>query len=486
MRRLLALAALAAALLAAVLAANALRPGPPQEPVEPAPELPLDRLALARRLARAIRVPTVSRGDGAPADLPALRELHALLARDFPRVHARLPRELVAEASLLYRWEGADASLAPILLMGHLDVVPVEPGTEERWTHPPFAGVVDEVFVWGRGALDDKLSVWGIAEAVEALLARGFAPRRTVYLAFGHDEEVGGDAGAAAIARALEQRGVRLAFTVDEGMGIVPPGRVPGVAREVALIGVAEKGYLSLELVARAPGGHSSTPPRESAIGRLARALARLEARPLPEAIRGPVAQTFDHLAGAASFPARVVLRNRWLFGPALRAGLRREPAQAALLHTTTAPTILRAGIKDNVLPSEARAVVNFRLLPGDTVESVTAHVRAAVGDDAIELRALTAREASPAADPGSEAYRAVARTIREVFAGTLVAPALVLGGTDSKHYVRVAEQSFRFVPIRLAPDDLERIHGTDERVAIDDYLGVVRFFAQLVRNAAG
>ena len=486
MRRIAAWLGLALAFLVALLVVRTLRPGTAQEPAEAVASLELPRQALAERLSRGIQVVTISRGDGAPADLGALRELHRRLEKSFPRLHAALSREVVAGGSLLYRWPGSEPGAPPILLMGHLDVVPVEPGTEGRWTHPPFAGVVDERFVWGRGAIDDKVSVLGICEAVEVLLRDGFAPRRTVYLAFGHDEEVGGAEGAGAIARLLAERGVRVAYSIDEGMGIVARGLVPAVRADVALIGLAEKGYLSVEVVAAASGGHSSTPPRETAVGRLARALARLEAAPQPEAIRGPVAAMFDRLAGESTFGMRLVLRNRWLFDPLIRAVLRREPAQAAMLHTTTAPTLLRAGVKDNVLPSEARAVVNFRILPGDSVEGVIAHARRALGDPGLELRVLDAREASPTADPSSESYRALARTIRQVFPGTVVAPTLVLGGTDSRHYAAVAEQSFRFVPLRLAPEDLKRVHGTDERIEIDAYLDVVRFFAQLLRNTAG
>jgi len=486
MRRIALLFGLSLAILVLVLVGNTLRPGAAQEPAEAAPPLALERDEIAARLAAAIRIPTISRGDAAPADLAPFREHHALLVRQFPRLHAALEREQVAGGSLLYRWPGRDASAAPILLMGHLDVVPVEPGTEERWTHPPFSGTVDEQFVWGRGALDDRLSVLGIAEAVERLLQDGFSPRRTVYLAFGHDEESGGNQGAGAIAALLGQRGVQLDFTLDEGMGIVARGLVPAVDKDVALIGVAEKGYLTIELLAKASGGHSSTPPPDTSVGRLARALARLEADPLPEAVRGPVAAMFDRLAGESAFTMRLVLRNRWLFDPVLRAVLRGEPAQAAMLRTTTAPTLLRAGVKDNVLPSEARALVNFRILPGDDVAGVIDHVRRAVADPNVELRTVEAREPSETSDPDSESFRLLARTIREVFPGAAVAPALVLGGTDSKHYGDVAGQSFRFVPLRLAPEDLKRIHGTDERIAIDGYLDVVRFFVQLVRNAAG
>lgn len=485
MRRLALLFGLSLVLLALVLLANTLRPGPGADPAEPIAPLPLGRDEIAARLAAAIRIPTISTR-GEPAELASFREHHALLARQFPRLHAALERETVAEGSLLYRWPGRDASAAPILLMGHLDVVPIEPGTEERWTHPPFAGAVDGHYVWGRGALDDKVSVLGIAEAVEHLLRDGFAPQRTVYLAFGHDEEIGGEEGAAAIAALLEQRGVRLEFTLDEGMGIIGRGLVPAVDKDVALIGVAEKGYLTIELLAKASGGHSSTPPSDTSIGHLARALTRLEANPLPEGIRGPVAAMFDRLASEADFGMRVVLRNRWLFDPLLRAALRGEPAQAAMLRTTTAATVLRAGIKDNVLPSEARALVNFRILPGDDIAGVLDHVRRTVDDASVELRVVEGREPSATSDPDSASFRLLSRTIREVFPGASVAPTLVLGGTDSKHYGAVAEQSFRFVPLRLAPEDLKRVHGTDERIAIDGYLDVIRFFVQLLRNAAG
>ncbi|HVH07132.1 MAG TPA: M20 family peptidase [Myxococcota bacterium] len=486
MRRLAALVGGALLLLIAVLVANTLRGGPAEEAVEPVPPLALDRLALAERLSRAIQIETITLAEDAPLRFEAFRELHDVLAESFPRLHAVLEREVVAEGSLLYRWAGTDPSAPPILLMGHLDVVPIEPGTEERWTHPPFAGTVDTEFVWGRGTLDDKVSVVGICEAVEHLVAAGFVPKRTVYLAFGHDEEIGGNVGAKSIAALLQSRGVKLEFTIDEGMGIIGRGLLPAIDHEIALIGLAEKGYLTLDVIATAMGGHSSTPPEQTAVGRLARALTRLEADPQPEAVRGPVAHMFDALANESSFWMRLVLRNRWLFDPVLRAALRREPPQAAMLHTTTAPTMLQAGVKDNVLPTEARATVNFRILPGDSVASVTEHARRAIADPGIELRARAANEPSPTSDPTSPSYRTVARTIRQVFPGAGVAPALVLGGTDSKHYREVAEQSFRFVPLRLAPEDLKRVHGTDERISIDGYADVVRFFVQLLQNAAG
>src|SRR5262245_40310018 len=206
MRKIGALVAAALLALSAVLVGHPLRGGSREERVEPVPALALDRLALAQRLSRAVQIETVTLAEDAPLRFEAFRELHDVLAESFPRLHAALEREVVAEGSLLYRWPGSDPAAEPILLMGHLDVVPIEPGTEERWTHPPFAGTVDGEFVWGRGTLDDKVSVLGILEAVEHLVAAGFVPKRTVYLAFGHDEEIGGNAGAHAIAALLAAR----------------------------------------------------------------------------------------------------------------------------------------------------------------------------------------------------------------------------------------------------------------------------------------
>src|SRR5688572_24983906 len=220
----------------------------------------------AERFTTALTFPTISTQDSATFDPAPFTELHTWIEDAFPNVTRRLTREIVANYSLLYTWTGSDTTLDPILLMGHLDVVPVEPGTESRWTHPPFAGVVADGFVWGRGTLDDKASVVAILEAVEWLLSQGYEPRRTIYLAFGHDEELGGFSGAAAIAAILKERAGRLGFLVGEG-GVVAEGLMPGVSRQVALIGVVEKGSIGVELTVERTGGHSSMPPVHTAVG---------------------------------------------------------------------------------------------------------------------------------------------------------------------------------------------------------------------------
>ena len=437
-----------------------------------------------QNLAAAIRLETISHEDAVAFRPEPFLALHRLLEATYPRAHAALARETVSDYSLLYTWRGRDPRLAPILLTAHLDVVPVAAEALPDWDHPPFAGAVADGFVWGRGALDDKGSLIALFEAVEQLVAAGFAPERTIYLAFGHDEEIGGANGAGAIAALLRSRDVRLWLSLDEGLAIV--SGTGGIAGSAALVGVAEKGFLTLDLTAREPGGHSSTPPPQSAIGRLARAVQRLEENPLPARIDGVAAQMFDALAPQLPLERRLAIRNRALLGPLLEWFLARDPATNALIRTTTAVTMVRGGVKENVLPQSATATVNFRLLPGDGVDAVVAQVREIVADDGIEIAKRTADEAS-AVSPADGPQFAVMRTaLHEVDPGLPVAPALVLGGTDTKWYGQIADAAYRFVPFHLDPSDLRRPHGTDERISVQNLAWGVRFYGALIRHAAG
>ena len=452
--------------------------------VAPIETLAVDEGAPAR-LARAIRFRTLSHEDPARFDGAPFLALHGFLETAYPRAPQALRREVVNDFSLLYPWPGSATELAPIVLLAHLDVVPVEPGSEERWSHGAFAGEIAEGFVWGRGSLDDKVSALGILEAAEHLLARGFEPRRTVLFAFGHDEEVGGREGAASIAALLAERGGGALFTLDEGL-VITEGLMPGVARPVALLGLAEKGYVSLELIARAPGGHSSMPPARTATGALAAAIHALDENPMAARIEGAAAEMFAYVGPEMAPPLNLVFANRWLLEPVIEMQLSNQPATNALIRTTAATTIIAAGIKENVLPLEARAVVNFRILPGDSIAGVVAHAREVIDDAGVEIRARPGDEPSRVADPAAASFATLHRTVREVFPEAVVAPGLVLAGTDSKHYAPIAQASYRFLPIRLGPDDLKRIHGSDERVAVDNYLEIIRFYARLIENAAG
>ncbi len=435
-------------------------------------------------LAAAIRLETISHDDPSEFRPAPFLALHRVLEAAYPNAHARLTREVVSDYSLLYTWRGSDPELAPVLLTAHLDVVPVTAEALPDWDHPPFAGTIADGFVWGRGAIDDKGSLIAILEAVEQLAAAGFAPKRTVLLAFGHDEEVGGERGAGAITERLRQRGVRLWMSLDEGLAVIQG--TAGLTSSAALIGIAEKGFLTLELTAREAGGHSSTPPRASAIGRLARAIQRLEDNPLPARIDGVAAQMLDALAPLLPLERRLAIGARRWLEPLLVWFLARDPATNALIRTTTAVTMVRGGVKENVLPQSATATVNLRLLPGDRVEDVIARVREILGDDGIEIATRTATEASPVSPTDGAQFAALRAALHEVDPGLPIAPALVLGGTDTKWYGEISDAAYRFAPFHLDAGDLRRAHGTDERLSLQNLAWGVRFYGAMIRRAAG
>ncbi len=456
--------------------------------VDPADAAPVDVAAVARRMAGGIRFETVSYYEYGRFDAGEFRRFHDYLRETYPAVHAGLELETVAGLSLLYTWRGSRPDLDPALLAAHLDVVPVETGTAEEWTHPPFGGFVDDGYVWGRGAMDDKCGVFGLLEAVESLLQQGFRPERTVYLAFGHDEEVGGDRGATSIADLLASRGVRVEYVLDEG-GAIAVDPIPGWEARLALIGIAEKGSATVDLVVESPGGHSSTPPRETAVGILSEAVAVLQRRPMPSRIDGATKVMLETAGAELSFPFRAVLANLWLFGPLLEIAMASEPSLDAMIRTTTAPTIIEGGVKENVLPRRARAAVNFRLLPGDTVETVLEHVKSSVNDERVQIELSprpTPRDPSRVSPVDTPAYESLRRAIRQVFPDAQVVPYLVLGGTDARHYGRVSDSLYRFAPFPFTVDDRVRVHGMDERMRIADLGDAVRFYRQLLIQTAG
>jgi carboxypeptidase PM20D1 len=441
----------------------------------------------AERLAQAIRFKTVSRQGSTQVDREPFAGLRGFLERSFPSVHATLQKEVVGGDSLLYGWKGTANHLKPMLLMAHLDVVPVEPGTERQWTHPAFAGRIADGFIWGRGAMDDKVCVVSILEAVETLLKEGFQPRRTVYLAFGHDEEIGGEKGAARVAALLKSRGVELESVLDEGL-LVTHGIVPGVSKPVAMVGIAEKGYLSLQLSVQSQGGHSSMPPPHTAVGILSGAVRRLEEHPVPGGIEGPVQEFFNQVGAEMTFEKRLAFANLWLFRRLVEKQLSAAPETNALIRTTTAVTMFRGGVKENVLPSAATAVVNFRVRPGDSIASVTQYVRRTVDDKRVKVKIYgdVPSEPSAVSDTAAPAFQTLERTIRQVFPEAVVAPSLFIGATDARHFAPLSRNVYRFSPQRVGSKDLNRIHGVNERIAVKNYAECVKFYYQLIRNSAG
>lgn len=484
-KRILVAAVALLALLVAAVAANTLRQGSRQLDVPRAAPVAVDEAAVAGKLAEAVRFRTVSVTGDPAANADEFRKLHAYLERSFPLVHSKLKRELVGGLSLLYTWPGSDASAKPIALLAHHDVVPIEPGTEAKWLSPPFGGELKDGFVWGRGAWDDKGNLIAQLQAVEMLLAAGFQPRQTVYVFSGANEETAG-AGAREVARMFAERKVRLDFVLDEGL-FIGSGFVNGIDRPVATIGIAEKGYLSLELSASGVAGHSSAPPPpgNTAIAKLAMALHRLDGDQLPARLDGAAKELFVNLAPEMSGMQRVALSNLWLFGPLVQSQMARSPGLNAMLRTTTALTLVGGGIKENVIPGRATATVNFRILPGETRETVIAHVKRVVGEGIDVKPVAEGKDPTPVSPVGAPAYQMLNRTLRSLFPDVIVAPALYTAGSDSYHFAPLTDNIYRFSPVRVKAEDLPRLHGTNERISVANLGELVRFYHQLIRNAS-
>lgn len=441
----------------------------------------MDPALAARHLSEAIRIATVSHQDAADNDAAQWEALHRWLAATYPAAHAAMRRETVAGHTLIYSWPGSDPALPPVVLMAHQDVVPVTPGTERDWTHPPFAGAIADGAVWGRGAIDDKGSLVALFEAVEALAAEGFRPRRTLILVSGHDEETGGS-GARAAAALLKSRGVRAQFVLDEGMATIKDFALLG--RPTALIGVAEKGYATLRVTAPAPGGHSSAPPAETGVETLARAVLAISARPDPMRFEGPGADMVRTLAAQGPLMTRIVVANQWLFGPLLVRQVAATPAGAATLHTTIAPTMLKGSPKENVLPQDATAWINYRIAPGETMDDVMARAREATAGLKVEMAwEGHASNPSPIASTRSDGWRVIAALAGDG-GRTPVAPGLVTGGTDSRYMSPIADDIYRYQPLILEMGALGMIHGTNEHMTIANLQRMTGFYARLIATA--
>jgi carboxypeptidase PM20D1 len=472
-------------LLAVVIVVRTLMHRPHEQAVLQTVEIELDEDQSARHLSEAIQLPTVSHQNPADRDGQAFENFIAWVAGTYPELHAALSLQRFND-TLLYKWQGRQEALAPVLITGHYDVVPVIPGTESIWKQPPFSGAIVDGIIWGRGALDDKSGVVGILEAASYLVKEGFEPERTVYLSLGHDEEVGGPNGAALVAESLNKQGIQLAWSLDEG-SFVFDQMIPGVDALMASINVAEKGSVTLQIVAKSAGGHSSMPPKQTAVGILADAIIKLEKSPVPGGLSGLSLQMFDSISRYMPFVPRVFFANRWLFSGILDDQLSAQGMTNAMLRTTTAPTMLSASVKVNVLPIEAVAVVNFRVHPRDTVGDVISHVKRIVETENVEVRvpAGSGRAASEVSDWNSWGYKVISDSVSQVYGEIVITPGLMIAGSDSRHYGKVADNAFRFNPLTVSSSDLTGFHGTNEKISVANLARGIRTYIQIIRNGA-
>jgi carboxypeptidase PM20D1 len=445
----------------------------------------IDYPAAIERVAGALRFRTISEQNPEDRNPQAFLDLHQYLESSFPLVHQNLKLTKVGKYSLLYQWSAnkAKSSKKPVLLMAHMDVVPVDQATLSDWQHPPFDGVVGKDNIWGRGALDDKAAVVAILESVETLLSEGFEPSRDIYLAFGHDEEVGGENGAKKIAEHLSQKGVRLEYTLDEG-GFVTQGLMPGLDKPIALIGVAEKGYVTVELSVQSEGGHSSVPPESTSIGIVSQAIVNLEDNPFEARLVPATEEMLTTIGKSMPFTKRLVFANLWLFRPFLLNQLSQSKLTNATIRTTIAATVFNAGDKENALPIKAKATINLRLLPGDTVETAVNHINRAINDPRVKVSVVRGGNATPIADSQSDFFKQLSEVIDQVSPEQqlIVVPNLMVGGTDSKHFVEISENVYRFGGVKIDPKSLSGFHGTNEYLPKKEYHRAINFYYNLLK----
>lgn len=443
---------------------------------------------VANLMSESVRYKTISYGRDKPTSSKALLAYHKYLAKSFPNVHQAMTREVVGKYSLLYTWVGSEPvspSNKPVILLGHLDVVPVIPGTEGDWKQPPFKGVIADGFIWGRGTLDNKVNIVGLLEAAESMLARGLQPKRTIYFAFGHDEEQGGIDGALEMAKVLEARSVEAEFLIDEG-GLVTQGIVPGVEPLMAVIAPAEKGIVTLQLKVVGKGGHSSVPPVQTSIGILGASIAALEANQFPRDFSHT--QSFlESVADDMPFVNRLVMKNLWLFKPVVMSQLENDTQIQASMRTTTAATMISGGIKANVLPIDASAKVNFRILPGETPDTVRERVIQVINDERVQVSfdgsGQRGMGPSPVSPQSGYGWEALTTAIRDTAAPEriIIAPRLLVAATDTRHYRALTPNHYRFTYMQLGASDLGAIHGTNERISVATLNDTVRFFFRMM-----
>ena len=446
----------------------------PEKRGEPQPVDGEKAAKYAKDLSRMIRCETISVRESGPAEKFA--RYRAELEQLFPLVHERLERTLIGDA-MLFKWRGTDPARGAVVLMAHSDVVPAA----GEWDHPPFAGEIADGCVWGRGAMDTKGSLCALFNAVEELLAEGFTPPCDVYLASSNNEEIMGD-GAPNTVTWLTDHGVKLDLVLDEG-GAVIEAPMPGLNGKYAMLGVLEKGYADVRFTAVSAGGHSSTPPKGTPLARLAAFVNRVETRPpFPVKITPPVKAMFAAMAPDMAFPFRLLFGNLWLFGPLLKRVIPKVSGQAgALLHTTCAFTMAQGSDAPNVIPAQASVTANLRFMVHQGREASLQALEKLANKYGLRMEVLYACDCSPVVDVHSAGYAYIRQCVREVFPEAGIAPYVMLGGTDAKHYAKVCDCALRFAPTVLTPQQLASMHASNENLSVDALARAVAFYRRVL-----
>lgn len=473
----IALAAVVVAFLAVILI-RALRFKPRAAQAVPAEEAAVDGQKAIDDLAEMIRCKTVSYYDDEKIDHAEFKKFRALLKKLYPTVFRKTTYEEMGPSGILFTLKGKSAE-QPAVFMAHYDVVPVN---EEGWSKPAFEGIIEDGVLWGRGTLDTKCTLLGVLEAAEYLLQQGFVSEHDMYFAFAGDEEVAGKSQPV-IVETLRARGVVPAIVVDEG-GAVVDGIFPGVSQSCALIGIAEKGLMDAQFVIEGAGGHASAPPPHTGIGRLARAVTRIENKPFPRKLTKPVAEMFDTLGRRSSFVYRVIFANLWCFLPVLDALCKKTGGELnAMMRTTCAFTMAEGSKASNVLPPRARMVANLRVINGTTCDETIAALKARLDDKGIQASIVQGMNPSRVSETKGYGWDKLTSAIAQTWPEALISPYLMVACSDSRHYCAISDYVYRFSAMALTKQERGCIHGHDERIPVDKIVTTVQFYVRLMRS---
>lgn len=438
-----------------------------------------------KNLSDAIKIPTIANRDESLVDWAPFDEFHEMLEKAYPLMHEKLENEIISTCSLLYHWKSEHPEKEPIALLSHQDVVPVTPGTEDDWKYPAYSGEIAEGFLWGRGAIDMKNHLIGVCEAVETLLEEGYVPERDVYLCFGHNEEVmaeGEICGADCMMRWFKERGIKLDSVLDEGGAILEAKVDKVIDGHLAGVGIAEKGHVDFEISVNAKGGHSSQPPKHSALGELSRIVCKLENNQFKAELTPQLYSLFNEIGKNTTYPVRCVMSNLPILKPLVTKICSEIPPVASMMRTTTAVTMANGSPAPNVLPQKATVNVNFRIMPGQTIDDVEAHIRKIAGPKA-EVKMVSGKNPSKISPTDSRAFNAIREICKEMDPKAIVAPYLVMGGTDARNYEDVCDNIYRYSPFLMDTALLLTCHGTNERIPLTSLKDGVVFFKKYIRE---
>lgn len=436
----------------------------------------------AERLSKAIAIPTICAQTYSETNFASFESYNKFLQQEFPLFHQHTQLTRINQYGLVYLWKGTDENLLPLMLTAHYDVVPIEQGTEEDWKYPGFSGAEAEGRIWGRGTLDIKSQMTAQMEAAEALMRSGFVPKRSLYFVYGQDEEIGGMDGAFKISEYFEQQNIRLESVLDEG-GLVVSGMLGGMQAPLAIVGVAEKGFCNFNITVPGKGGHSSTPPKYTALAEMGRLLHRISQNPMPARLTTPVLDMLKNISGEMGFIVRMAVANLWLFRPVLIKILLANPITAALLRTTFAPTMAQASNAANVLPQKASCTVNVRILPGDISDDVEMHIKKLVQNPDIIITRNQLEEASQISTTEGKPWEHLISLINQLYPNAVATPFLEVGGTDARKYYNVCNHVYRFTPIFITAEEQTTMHNTNEYISLENYSRMIYFYQTYINT---